>query len=640
MARDQAVDGAPLQALGRAPIRPYGPILVALAAWSIASPTILRYADTPLAASSRIGGVLIAIVAAVAWLRDRSAFAWPAGAIGIWLVLSPIVLSAPTAPAYASATLTGLAVAAVAFVVPTMRRGPGATIPRGWSYNPSSWSQRIPVIATCVVGYAIAAYLASFQLGYIATVFDPVFGDGALSVLTSDVARAFPVSDAGLGAAIFLVDLVLVSAGDERRWRTLPWLVLALGVLVVPVGLASIGLVVLQPLVVGAWCSWCLLAAIASLVMIPLVIDEVAATLQLLRRTRREGRAWSRVLWRGERDGAMESPVPARPLLPRNLWGLIALGLVGVWLMVEPAALGTTGAYATSTTIVGAALIVIAVISIAEVARPVRFAAVPLAAWALVAPWLLSGAVPTAYLSAVFASAIALAASLLRIPVREHHGELDRVALWPSLWWPASLVALAFAFAACGPEPDPASPRAYEQLGSRHATPPDARPPDAEVPAELPRLVDATARLARGPEPSHDGIVHALQALATAAEQFAPDRRAEIEAIQRAAISLARSPTSDTHHADSTRYGLDAAVGLLAASQPWHTERRDDYARAVSLLTRATDAIDKDEPLLEQHRQVVDAFRAATAALYLGIGADPPPGMLADEPCTGERAGS
>lgn len=638
MARENAPDGAPLLVLGRAPIRPYVPVLWVLAAWLIASPTVLQYTDHPLSTSDRLSGALVAIVAALAWIRDRSALAWPAGVIGLWLVLSPIVLSAPTAPAYASTTLAGILVAAVAFVMPSARRAPGPAIPRGWSYNPSTWRQRAPVVVACLVGYAIALYLASFQLGYITTVFDPVFGDGARAVLTSDVARSFPVSDAGLGAALFLVDSILVSAGDERRWRTLPWLVLLFGVVIVPMGIAAIVLVILQPLVVGAWCSWCLLTAIASLVMIPLVVDEVAATLQLLRRAHGEGRSWTRVLWRGDVTGATESPVPARPAMPRNLWGLIALGLVGLWLVAEPTAIGTTDAYAKSTTLVGAALIVIAVISLAEVARPVRFAAVPLAAWTLIAPWLLSGPVPTAFLSAVFASAIMLAASLLRIPVREHHGELDRVALWPSLWWPASLIVSVIALlavAACGPDPEPARPRVYAQLGSTHVTPPpDAKPPPVtDIPDELPRLAEATARLSTGPDPSHDEIVRALHELADAAAQFAPDRRAELEAIHRAADSLARSPVSDTHHAESTRYGLDAAVGLFSASRPWRAERLDDYARAVCLLGRATGEVDTDAPLLDQHRQVVAAFRAATAALYLGIGLDPPPGTLADEPC-------
>src|SRR5690606_12614932 len=132
----------------------------------------------PLAQSDRISAVLIAISAGVALLRNRSGWAWPAGLVGLWLILSPIALWAPTAASYANATLTGLLVVAVAFIVPVTRRAAGPQIPRDWSYNPSTWRQRVPVIVLCIASYAIAVYMASFQLGYIATVRDPVFGDG------------------------------------------------------------------------------------------------------------------------------------------------------------------------------------------------------------------------------------------------------------------------------------------------------------------------------------------------------------------------------------------------------------------------------------------------------------------------------
>lgn len=437
MVRENDPEAAPLVTLARAPVRRYAAWLLVLTAWLLASPVVLGYGDHPLALSDRISALLIAIVASAALLRDRSAWAWPAGLVGLWLILSPIVLWAPTALSYASATLTGSLVVTVAFILPATRRAAGPAIPRDWSYNPSTWRQRVPVIVLCIASYAIAVYMASFQLGYIATVRDPVFGDGTLRVLTSDVSRAFPVSDAGLGAAMYLIDLVMTCAGDQRRWRTMPWLVIVFGILIVPVGIVSIVLVILQPLAVSAWCSWCLLTAIATLAMIPLAIDEVGATLQLLRRARADGRNWMRVLWLGDEAGATDAPATPRIAPRRSVWALIPIALAGLWLVVEPAALGTSGTYASSTTITGALLIVIAVIAAGEVARAVRFAAVPLAVWCIVAPFVLSGSVPTTYLSGVLVAAVVLASSLLRIPVRERHGELDRLALWPAQWWPA-----------------------------------------------------------------------------------------------------------------------------------------------------------------------------------------------------------
>ena len=37
-------------------------------------------------------------------------------------------------------------------------------IPPGWSYNPASWGERIPIIILAIIGVGIAGYLASYQL--------------------------------------------------------------------------------------------------------------------------------------------------------------------------------------------------------------------------------------------------------------------------------------------------------------------------------------------------------------------------------------------------------------------------------------------------------------------------------------------
>ena len=42
----------------------------------------------------------------------------------------------------------------------------------------------------------------------------------------------------------------------------MPWMVTFFGILVVPLGLTHIVLVISQPVVVGAWCTFCLLAAL------------------------------------------------------------------------------------------------------------------------------------------------------------------------------------------------------------------------------------------------------------------------------------------------------------------------------------------------------------------------------------------
>jgi hypothetical protein len=50
--------------------------------------------------------------------------------------------------------------------------------PLGWSYSPSSFTQRIPIVALAFVGLFVSRYLAAFQMGHIDGLWDPFFGPG------------------------------------------------------------------------------------------------------------------------------------------------------------------------------------------------------------------------------------------------------------------------------------------------------------------------------------------------------------------------------------------------------------------------------------------------------------------------------
>jgi len=84
-----------------------------------------------------------------------------------------------------------------------------------------------------------------------------------------------------------MIEFLMGFMGDKARWRTMPWMVMFFGILVVPLGVVGITLIVPQPIAVGAWCAPCLIAAAAMLVMIALTLDEVAAMLQFLVQARR-----------------------------------------------------------------------------------------------------------------------------------------------------------------------------------------------------------------------------------------------------------------------------------------------------------------------------------------------------------------
>ena len=169
--------------------------------------------------------------------------------------------------------------------------------PPGWDYNPSSFAQRLPIVVVAVVGFALAAYLAAFQLGWIGDVWEPFFGDGSRRILTSEVSRVLPVPDAALGAFGYLVDAVTGIVGGRRRWRTMPWMVILFGIAVGPLGAISVLLVILQPVLYDAWCTICLVTAFLSVVMIGPAMDEVLASLEYLREQRARGHSTWSTFW-------------------------------------------------------------------------------------------------------------------------------------------------------------------------------------------------------------------------------------------------------------------------------------------------------------------------------------------------------
>ena len=303
---------------------------------------------------------------------------------------------------------------------------PGPNVPPGWSYNPSSWGQRIPVITLAWFGFFIARYMGAYQLGIIDVVWDPFFGDGTHQVLTSDVSKSFPVSDSLLGAFSYILDVLFGFAGDTKRWRTMPWVVIVFGILVIPLGIVSITLIILQPLAVGAWCSLCLCSALISMIMIPFTADEVLATIQLMIAEKKRGKSFWQVLWFG---GTMEGGEYQEPKNPeivlkdtaknawRDLitrpWNLYIIALIGSWLMFSPDVLGYEGPFADNSHLTGALIIMFAVISMSEVLRSVRFFHTLAGLWMILSVWIIGTTEGVAMWNAIL---IGIALILLSFP--------------------------------------------------------------------------------------------------------------------------------------------------------------------------------------------------------------------------------
>jgi hypothetical protein len=296
--------------------------------------------------------------------------------------------------------------------------------------------QRLGIVFLAMIGFFLSRYMASFQLVRILYPWDPFFGDSTRRVLTSDISKAFPVSDAGLGALSYLLDALAGLIGGRQRWRTMPWMVVLFGFFIILPGVTSIVLVILQPVSIGAWCTLCLTASVVMLLMVSPALDEVIATGQFLLRTKREGGNLWRALWLGEGNTAEEPTSSNRrsPLseflhsietfsAPWNLW---LSTLVGAWLMAAPTLLGLAGGAADSTHIMGALVVTFSVIAFAEPSRLVRWFNVLCGLWVLLAPWLLEGGTPAWQWISV-AGGLALVALSLRCgPVEDHYGGWQR----------------------------------------------------------------------------------------------------------------------------------------------------------------------------------------------------------------------
>lgn len=338
----------------------YGIIVLGL--WLIANPPTFGYTVPEMIWSDILTGFALIFFSYFALKPYKLWAQWALVFLGVWLLIAPMVFWSKEEAGLLSNYLIGTLVVCFAIVIPSqpgikLFAQPGPNVPPGWTYNPSSWNQRVPVLFFAWVGFFVARYMGAFQFEFINTVWDPFFGDGTRKVLTSKVSESFPVSDAMLGAFSYIMDILFAYAGGTHRWRTMPWVVLIFGFLIVPLGVVSITLVILQPVSVGYWCSLCLTSAFISLIMIPFTVDEVLATTQLMLYEKKErNRSYWTTFWFGGtmEGGSVEEVSNPATLLEKTLreaagdfkslpWNLLLIIPVGAWIMAAPAVLGYGG---------------------------------------------------------------------------------------------------------------------------------------------------------------------------------------------------------------------------------------------------------------------------------------------------------
>jgi uncharacterized membrane protein len=408
-------------------------LTIALGLWLLGSAWSFGYDDSRMRLSELVSGFLLLGLSSVSLIWQLNWPQWIMAVIGLWLTVAPLVFWSTSAAAYANGNLVGSLVLITSVIIPSLlkKEDLGSEIPPGWTYNPSTWTQRISIVGLAFIGFLLAKYLAAYQLGHISNVWDPFFGDGTKRILESDVSKAFPISDAGLGAWSYLLDAVAGVYGSSRRWRTQPWVVVLFGLMVIPPGVTSIVLVMLQPIVVGAWCTICLTTAMVMLLMIPPAIDEVVATGQFLRQSKLQGKSLWNTFWcGGEGIGSTETTPIQIQRSGSFSWNLFLSSILGLWLMFSPAVFGTQDMASDSHHLLGALIVTFAVIAMAQVARPVRYINCLLGLSIALLVWFLPGGTLSFKWNA---TGVGIAITLLSIPrgrICDRFGSYDRVIRW------------------------------------------------------------------------------------------------------------------------------------------------------------------------------------------------------------------
>lgn len=136
-------------------------------------------------------------------------------------------------------------------------------------------------------------------------------------------------------------------------------------------------IIIIQPSVIGTWCTLCLIAALAMLLQIPYSFDEILAALQFLKDRREQGKSLWHVLWHGDtmeagrRDDVSEFGESLTTVLReivrtgvRFTWIMVASATIGVTLMFTRVTFGTFGAATDSDHVIGSLLVTFSIMAI------------------------------------------------------------------------------------------------------------------------------------------------------------------------------------------------------------------------------------------------------------------------------------
>lgn len=260
-----------------------------------------------------------------------------------------------------------------------MQTSPGmppsnSAAPPGWVVNPSSKAQRTPIVALALVGLAIGLAFTLREWGVIDHVWEWIRVRTPSGFPDRVIGAPWPELDVvGFSAVV-----VLTVLGRTDRWRSQWALTYASGIAIFLTAASSIVRWTAQYAVLHATSTLFVASTAAAIAMMPLAADELFAA-----------SAHRRFLRDGTRAATYEGPHHSHVGEMCTHWSGYVAGftgiVVGIWLLLAPAVV-LTGRAAEHGRLLGAVVAAIGALSLAQVARPARWANAAIGLWLVVAP--------------------------------------------------------------------------------------------------------------------------------------------------------------------------------------------------------------------------------------------------------------
>jgi hypothetical protein len=283
--------------------------------------------------------------------------------------------------------------------------------PPGWGFNPSARRYRMRAVAVCCIGLVLATACLLHTRGFIDRLWEPLPMIDDDGWILPPLRAPWP----SLDLVGFAVVLVLTSIGGADRWRTRPRTVIAAGVaaaLTVATTLLGWGL---QFAIAGTTSSLFFLTAAAAIATLAILEDEVYAAVVHLRRDRFE-------------PGSDDLPYVSMTGEPIGRRGPPAIDYAaGIGAMLVGAAMlmasnGVALRSAAHARFLGGLVVAIGALSLAQVARPLRWVNAAIGVWLVVAPLLHGYMVRDTIFSTIFGMMLLAVSTVANAPAEAADG--------------------------------------------------------------------------------------------------------------------------------------------------------------------------------------------------------------------------